>query len=161
MLRNMLFFLCDIMKIKSICKYFVCLFAVFFLCEVIFRQLTKILNFDMNGLLYDSPHVKVSILLQMYLSDLELPNQEYIVDLKSVLDQSLRILQVRILFIFQRIVKVLNCPSNFYMIIIISCISFLGITGNFFPTKLLILFDCFNVVKVEIYKPCLTEMICQ
>lgn len=54
----------------------------------------KILNFNTNGLVYDSPHVKVSILLQMYLSDLELPNQEYIVDLKSVLDQALRILQV-------------------------------------------------------------------
>lgn len=48
----------------------------------------------MNGLSYDSSHVKVSILLQMYLSDYELPNQEYIVDLKSVLDQALRILQV-------------------------------------------------------------------
>lgn len=32
----------------------------------------------------------------MYLADLELPNQEYIVDLKSVLDQALRILQAMI-----------------------------------------------------------------
>lgn len=44
--------------------------------------------------MYDSPHLKVNLLLQMYLNDLELPNQEYTVDLKSVLDQALRILQV-------------------------------------------------------------------
>lgn len=54
------------------------------------------LSFNLNGVMYDSPHLKVNLLLQMYLNDLELPNQEYIVDLKSVLDQALRILQVSV-----------------------------------------------------------------
>ncbi|KAI4463430.1 sec63 domain-containing [Holotrichia oblita] len=59
-------------------------------------QLVKILSFNLNGVMYDSPHLKVNLLLQMYLNDLELPNQEYTVDLKSVLDQALRILQAMI-----------------------------------------------------------------
>lgn len=62
--------------------------------SVTFRELVKILSFKMNGLMYDSPHLKVNLLLQMYINNMDLPNQEYIVDLKSVLDQALRILQV-------------------------------------------------------------------
>lgn len=65
-----------------------------FNCFNLHRNLAKILNYKTND--YDSPHVKVNILLQMYLSDIELPNQEYIVDLKSVLDQAIRILQVKL-----------------------------------------------------------------
>lgn len=41
----------------------------------------------------DSPHLKVLLLIYAYLSDLELPTREYVVDTKSVLDQALRILQ--------------------------------------------------------------------
>lgn len=69
--------------------------SIFNLLILSSRELAKILNYKVNNE-FDSPHVKVSILLQMYLADLELPNQEYIVDLKSVLDQALRILQVNI-----------------------------------------------------------------
>lgn len=57
-------------------------------------ELAKILHYKVTN--FDSPHVKVSILLQMFLGNLELPNQEYIVDLKSVLDQAMRILQAMI-----------------------------------------------------------------
>lgn len=42
----------------------------------------------------DSSHLKVILLIYAYLSDLEMPNQEYIVDAKTVFDQALRILQV-------------------------------------------------------------------
>lgn len=54
---------------------------------------------DMNiktRLPYDSPHLKVMLLLKCYLSDKKLPNQEYVLDLKSVFDQILRILQAMI-----------------------------------------------------------------
>lgn len=42
----------------------------------------------------DSSHLKVILLIYAYLSDIEMPNQEYIVDAKTVFDQALRILQV-------------------------------------------------------------------
>lgn len=41
----------------------------------------------------DSPHLKVILLMYTYLSNLEPPTREYMVDTKSVLDQALRILQ--------------------------------------------------------------------
>ncbi|XP_022899943.2 activating signal cointegrator 1 complex subunit 3-like [Onthophagus taurus] len=59
-------------------------------------ELIKLHSIKANGLAYDSPYLKVKILIEMYLNDFELPNQEYTVDLKSVLDQALRILQAMI-----------------------------------------------------------------
>lgn len=59
-------------------------------------DLAKRLNLKLHGQPIDSPHVKVYILLHMYLGNLELPNQEYIVDCKSVMDQALRILQAMV-----------------------------------------------------------------
>lgn len=53
----------------------------------------KLLDFK-TTLSPDSSHLKVTVLLYAYLGDVELPNQEYVVDLKSILDQALRILQV-------------------------------------------------------------------
>jgi activating signal cointegrator complex subunit 3 len=44
----------------------------------------------------DDPHVKTNLLLQAHFSQLELPISDYITDLKSVLDQSIRILQAMI-----------------------------------------------------------------
>lgn len=45
---------------------------------------------------FDSPHLKVLLLIKCYLSDKKLPNQEYVVDLKSVFDQIIRIIQAMI-----------------------------------------------------------------
>lgn len=59
-------------------------------------ELVKRLSLKHHGINFDSPHLKVQILMEMYLSEMDLPNQEYIVDLKSALDQSLRILQAMI-----------------------------------------------------------------
>lgn len=42
----------------------------------------------------DSPHVKANLLLQAHFSRLPLPCADYLTDLKSVLDQAIRILQV-------------------------------------------------------------------
>ena len=58
-------------------------------------ELCKFLDLKLNNS-FDSPFVKVYILLQMYFGNVDLPNQEYTVDLKSVLDQALRILQAMI-----------------------------------------------------------------
>ncbi|KAI4335915.1 hypothetical protein L6164_014511 [Bauhinia variegata] len=49
---------------------------------------------DKNRL--DDPHVKANLLFQAHFSHLELPISDYITDLKSVLDQSIRIIQAMI-----------------------------------------------------------------
>ncbi|KAF9667696.1 hypothetical protein SADUNF_Sadunf15G0050500 [Salix dunnii] len=49
---------------------------------------------DKNAL--DDPHVKANLLFQAHFSQLELPISDYITDLKSVLDQSIRIIQAMI-----------------------------------------------------------------
>ncbi|KAH8021383.1 hypothetical protein HPB51_015563 [Rhipicephalus microplus] len=41
----------------------------------------------------DSPHTKAHLLFQAHFSRLQLPSSDYITDLKSVLDQAIRILQ--------------------------------------------------------------------
>lgn len=43
---------------------------------------------------FDSPHTKTHLLLQAHFSRAELPIADYATDTKSVLDQTLRILQV-------------------------------------------------------------------
>ncbi|CAK7322804.1 unnamed protein product [Dovyalis caffra] len=49
---------------------------------------------DKNSL--DDPHVKANLLFQAHFSQLELPISDYVTDLKSVLDQSIRIIQAMI-----------------------------------------------------------------
>lgn len=49
---------------------------------------------DKNRL--DDPHVKTNLLLQAHFSQVEMPISDYITDLKSVLDQSIRIIQAMI-----------------------------------------------------------------
>lgn len=45
---------------------------------------------------YDSPHTKAHLLLQAHFSHLPLPISDYVTDLKSVLDQAVRILQAMV-----------------------------------------------------------------
>uniref|UniRef100_A0A5B7ARQ6 RNA helicase n=1 Tax=Davidia involucrata TaxID=16924 RepID=A0A5B7ARQ6_DAVIN len=49
---------------------------------------------DKNRL--DDPHVKANLLFQAHFSQVELPISDYVTDLKSVLDQSIRIIQAMI-----------------------------------------------------------------
>ncbi|XVF11809.1 hypothetical protein REPUB_Repub08aG0059500 [Reevesia pubescens] len=49
---------------------------------------------DQNRL--DDPHVKANLLFQAHFSQLDLPISDYVTDLKSVLDQSIRIIQAMI-----------------------------------------------------------------
>lgn len=59
-----------------------------------FRELSKGCRLSVDPLTCDSPHTKTFLLIQAHLSHLPLPNSDYLTDTKSVLDQSLRILQV-------------------------------------------------------------------
>ncbi|KAG9154776.1 hypothetical protein Leryth_014281 [Lithospermum erythrorhizon] len=52
------------------------------------------LKVDKNSL--DDPHVKTNLLLQAHFSRVEMPISDYVTDLKSVLDQSIRIIQAMI-----------------------------------------------------------------
>lgn len=45
---------------------------------------------------YDNPHTKTFLLMQAHFSHLPLPNADFATDTKSVLDQSIRILQAMI-----------------------------------------------------------------
>ena len=51
----------------------------------------------MDALSLDSSNVKAFLLLQAHMTRLTLPNTDYLTDTKSVLDQTIRILQVRLL----------------------------------------------------------------
>ncbi|CAH1724972.1 activating signal cointegrator 1 complex subunit 3 [Aphis gossypii] len=59
-------------------------------------ELDKLCPLDIDGRSYDCPHTKTLILLQAHFSHLKMPCSDYITDLKSVLDQSIRILQAMI-----------------------------------------------------------------
>ncbi|KRX49093.1 Activating signal cointegrator 1 complex subunit 3 [Trichinella murrelli] len=50
----------------------------------------------LNDSTFDNPHTKTHLLYQAHLQRLELPNVDYETDLKSVLDQSIRILQAMV-----------------------------------------------------------------
>jgi activating signal cointegrator complex subunit 3 len=45
---------------------------------------------------FDSPHLKTNLLIQFHLSRLEFPRVDYVTDLKSCLDQIIRIIQASI-----------------------------------------------------------------
>lgn len=55
-----------------------------------------------DPLTYDSPHVKTFLLLQAHFSRLPLPNADFHTDTKSVLDQSIRVLQAMIDIVAER-----------------------------------------------------------
>jgi len=56
------------------------------------EALAKICPYEVNQLNLDSPHVKTYLLLQAYLSKLPLPISDYVTDLRTVLDNSVRII---------------------------------------------------------------------
>lgn len=59
-------------------------------------DLAKDCPISVDSLNMDSPHVKACLLLQAHFSRLPLPCSDYFTDLKSVLDQAIRILQAMI-----------------------------------------------------------------
>ncbi|XP_070529039.1 activating signal cointegrator 1 complex subunit 3 isoform X2 [Cardiocondyla obscurior] len=61
--------------------------------ELLNEELAKLCRYSVNQ--YDSPHTKAFLLLQAHFSRLPLPCTDYITDLKSVLDQAIRIIQTQ------------------------------------------------------------------
>ncbi|KAM0936673.1 putative DNA helicase [Dioscorea sansibarensis] len=64
--------------------------------ENINAKLSKMVPYRVDEHHLDDPHVKANILFQAHFSRLELPISDYVTDLKSVLDQSIRIIQAMI-----------------------------------------------------------------
>lgn len=58
--------------------------------------LAEHVRYAVDNRLLDDPHVKTNLLLQAHFTRLELPISDYITDTKSVLDQSIRILQAMV-----------------------------------------------------------------
>ncbi|EPS69565.1 hypothetical protein M569_05199, partial [Genlisea aurea] len=59
-------------------------------------ELSAKLPYAVDKNLLDDPHVKANLLFQAHFSRVELPITDYVTDLKSVLDQSVRIIQAMI-----------------------------------------------------------------
>ncbi|XP_006824124.2 activating signal cointegrator 1 complex subunit 3-like [Saccoglossus kowalevskii] len=59
-------------------------------------ELAEKVPLEVNPYSYDSPHTKAHLLFQTHFSRLQLPSTDYATDTKSVLDQSIRILQAMI-----------------------------------------------------------------
>ncbi|XP_060815776.1 activating signal cointegrator 1 complex subunit 3 [Bombus pascuorum] len=64
--------------------------------ELLNEELSKMCRYQVDNYSYGSPHTKAFLLLQAHFSRLPLPCVDYITDLKSVLDQSIRIIQAMI-----------------------------------------------------------------
>ncbi|XP_055382886.1 activating signal cointegrator 1 complex subunit 3 [Condylostylus longicornis] len=64
--------------------------------DVYNAELAKLCRIKVDPLTYDSPHTKTFLLMQAHFSHLPLPNSDYLTDTKSVLDQSIRVLQAMI-----------------------------------------------------------------
>lgn len=66
------------------------------------REIVNQLRLNAYAESCESPHTKVALLIHLYLSGIDFPNQEYAVDFKSAMDQALRILQVLLrIFIYR------------------------------------------------------------
>lgn len=60
------------------------------------EALSKRVRYKVDNNRLDDPHIKANLLFQAHFSQLDLPISDYITDLKSVLDQSIRIMQAMI-----------------------------------------------------------------
>lgn len=59
-------------------------------------ELAKIVPWQVDAATLDDPHTKANLLFQMYFEKAELPMADYETDTKSILDQSVRILQAMV-----------------------------------------------------------------
>ncbi|XP_025995580.2 activating signal cointegrator 1 complex subunit 3 isoform X2 [Solenopsis invicta] len=85
--------------------------------ELLNEELAERCRYSVNQ--YDSPHAKAFLLLQAHFSRLPLPCTDYITDLKSVLDQAIRILQAMIDTVAERgwLMSTLKIMQLFQMIV--------------------------------------------
>ena len=59
-----------------------------------FSDLARDLPVKVDATTFDSPHTKSLLLLYAHLCRTPMPSTDYVTDLKSVLDQAIRVLQV-------------------------------------------------------------------
>ncbi|XP_038207200.1 activating signal cointegrator 1 complex subunit 3 [Zerene cesonia] len=64
--------------------------------DILNGELSQQCRLPVDSLSLDSSHVKAFLLLQAHLTRLQLPNTDYLTDTKSVLDQTIRIIQAMI-----------------------------------------------------------------
>lgn len=85
--------------------------------ELLNEELAQLCRYSTNQ--YDSPHTKAFLLLQAHFSRLPLPCTDYITDLKSVLDQAVRIMQAMIDTVAERgwLTSTLRIMQLFQMIV--------------------------------------------
>lgn len=74
----------------------------------IFSDLAPSLPLEVDPSTFDSPHTKANLLFQAHFSRLPLPSTDYLTDTHSVLDQAIRILQVRQQICDGRIIFILH-----------------------------------------------------
>ncbi|XP_072748400.1 activating signal cointegrator 1 complex subunit 3 [Anoplolepis gracilipes] len=87
--------------------------------ELLNEELAKMCRYPVDQYTYDSPHTKTFLLLQAHFSRLSLPCTDYNTDLKSVLDQAIRIIQAMIDTVAERgwLTSTLTIMQLFQMII--------------------------------------------
>ena len=68
-----------------------------FLRRNVFSDLARDLPVQVDATTFDSPHTKSLLLLYAHLCRTPMPSTDYITDLKSVLDQAIRVLQVLVM----------------------------------------------------------------
>ena len=64
--------------------------------DLLNSELANVCPIKLSGHQMDSPHTKANLLLQAHITRLQMPNTDYSTDLKSVLDQAIRIMQAMI-----------------------------------------------------------------
>ncbi|XP_072153378.1 activating signal cointegrator 1 complex subunit 3 isoform X4 [Bemisia tabaci] len=64
--------------------------------DILNGELAKSCPLSVDGMMLDSPHTKTFLLFQAHFSRIPLPSADYFTDLKSVLDQSIRVIQAMI-----------------------------------------------------------------
>lgn len=87
--------------------------------ELLNEELAKLCRYSVDQYSYDSPHTKAFLLLQAHFSRLPLPCTDYNTDLKSVLDQAIRIIQAMIDTVAERgwLTSTLRIMQLFQMIV--------------------------------------------
>ncbi|EZA54919.1 Activating signal cointegrator 1 complex subunit [Ooceraea biroi] len=87
--------------------------------ELLNEELAQLCRYPVDQYTYDSPHTKAFLLLQAHFSRLPLPCTDYITDLKSVLDQAIRIIQAMIDTVAERgwLTSTLRIMQLFQMIV--------------------------------------------
>ncbi|KAJ0973952.1 hypothetical protein J5N97_015917 [Dioscorea zingiberensis] len=119
--------------------------------------LSKMVPYLVDEHRLDDPHVKANLLFRAHFSRLELPISDYVTDLKSVLDQSIRIIQAMIDI----------CANSGWLLSSLVCISFKWLRR---VCGCLTLQDLLDVTDMklqrllqqspasELYKPCRSKM---